>query len=264
MVMCSQFRRSIAALALATSVGQAAPALACSPIPPEFAEILTDRWSQAMSKGDAAALIELYADDAVITSPAHDTALATTHEIKRHVTVMATTFRLAELPARTIRIGCNTILDFGHLNLETRKEGARQSFSLSYSRVYEKRGTGWLITLDHMSDLDRLRRPRRTAAKGHGASAKDQSFAGRMQARDDMNKLMRSISPEPVPRVAGMLIRPPELALSPLKREAEPIPVSTTKEPQAPVLPATAVKRQKPKKSSLDWARSIQGFGGMR
>ncbi|MEO1264515.1 MAG: hypothetical protein AAFV26_02290, partial [Pseudomonadota bacterium] len=130
-----------------------AEAAQCSSVPPEFAEILSRRWDAALNDGRARDLSELYAFDAVLITPASEATLASPPAVSAHLGKLASHFRAAPITVRTLRSGCNTILDFGDITLIARRN-PQQQFTMRYSRLYERRGQHWQVTVDHLTWRD--------------------------------------------------------------------------------------------------------------
>lgn len=248
----------------------AAATQSCPSISPEIAEMLTLSWTTAMSRSDDKSLVGMYADDAIVISPAFPNAQHRPAEVRRHIEMLATRFRLVGQVKRTLRTGCNTIVDFGEMRLRARRNGRDHTFGVNYSRVFERRAGYWTITLDHMTNADHVAQP--VLAKRPAYNRK---------ARADLNRLVRSVghTRRPQPQVAGMVMRLPESSslavIPPMPRlvggSHEPsqmriggpkvAAVAAKSKPARFVRKAKVSKRKRFKSATPDWARSMKGFG---
>lgn len=236
--MLRQWRSSSAGLLLSAVVfATSAPvtAVACDAIAPEFADLLAARWASAFNARDRYALPAMYAADAVLVTPARPEALSMPPDVLGHVSELQAQFRLAAPPQRTLRSGCNTLLDFGELTFVARSQPGKR-FPMAYSRLFERRGGHWRITVEHYSSRN-----------GRPPSVARRTFRDRQR----LNALARGLSVnggEAPPEVAGMLIRPPALA---------PRPETTRRKKTAP-------RRKRPRKvhqrDPKAWMKRIKGF----
>ncbi|MEO0730529.1 MAG: DUF4440 domain-containing protein [Pseudomonadota bacterium] len=252
---------------LTTMVAPAHASRVCESVSPEAAEMLTQQWISAMTRADTGTLAELYAEDAVVISPAYPNAQSTPANVGRHLTHLSERFRLVGPVKRTIRTGCNTVVDFGEMQLVARAKGRKHAFAMRYSRVFERRAGYWAITLDHMT---REGGPAGSTVVAKSARTEDTA------ARRDLTRLISRVGERRTPQVAGMVIRPDLNLVDPiippkptLARLPKPDADRAARKARASAsLKRTAARariaRAKPKKTAakLDWAKRLQGFGG--
>lgn len=268
-----------AALAvLSISATEARSTQSCESVSPEAAEMLAQQWIAAMRRADTDTLFEMYADDAVIMSPAYLAAKDTPSDVERHLERLAQRFRLVGPVRRTLRTGCNTVVDFGEMKLVARSGGRKLAFDMRYSRVFERRGGYWAITLDHMTRQGLRTPPTVMASRPTVMASRQVPSSQSASDRANLNRLVRSVGTRPEPKVAGMVIRSlpseqdviipprPRLAIAPGQRPAARR-VSVAASLGGPTL--KAAQRKRPKRaerkvvaSKPSWIASIPGFGG--
>lgn len=246
-----------------------AHATACDAVAPEFAEFLAERWLTAFKSGRRDGFSKLYAPDAVVVSPARRAPRATPAAVARHVADLVKSFRPASDPNRTIRTGCTTVLAYGTMRLTARSDAGPIRFDVQYSRMFEPRDGDWKITVEHMSEVGR-------AFEGIAALVEpdlgpDRGSELGSELGDDSQRLTALVSAASSgqrrpglrrPEVAGMLIRPPRLAVPPARAARdEPAPVAKVKKtPVAAKSTRRRSKRSAQRSPSLDWARKLPGF----
>lgn len=259
------FAPVVSAFCVAASVLTPWSAQACEPIPPEAADLLSAQLERALRSGDAAALKALYAADAVIITPAAQRPRDTAPSVTRHLEHLANGLRLTGTPTRTLRMGCNTIVSYGTAEFAGQRAGKTYRFAMRYSRVFERRGGHWRVTLDHMTPSDPLAGANGRVAQTSARPATTPRSVRRRQSSTALDDLVRSVAGElPKPRVAGIVIRPinpggaDEVVLPPPPRLASrPQAI----EPSAKVSPAT-VRVRKARVKKQDWIAKLPGFGG--
>lgn len=276
---------SAATLAVVTSAMSASGAAAaerCSTPAPEFAELLAERWTSALAAGQTAALLALYARGAAILSPASDRPIANPVGVERHVARFAVTFRSGGRPQRTLRVGCDSILEFGTMTLEAWRNGRSRAFPVRYSRVFERRGSGWMITLEHLSRFDEIG-AQTAAASRAPARAAQSALRAPVRPNDDrtprraMTALVKDVQRQPLPEPVGVLQSPPRLVRGPAqrtvsgpRRDSARMSLRPPSAARAPSARRTQAKRRpRPvrvqRKRDVDrgngaWARGLPGF----
>lgn len=128
------------------------PANACQTASPEFAELLTSQWTSAFRRGDYHELQSYYAEDAVVSPFGRKQTIATAPEVRDYLEGFARTFEPLHGPETTLRVSCNTVLAFGTMTLKPRSGTMRGAFEVRYARVYERRGSYWLIAYETASE----------------------------------------------------------------------------------------------------------------
>ena len=126
----------------------ATPQPACTPASETEIAALFDRWNQALQTGDAEAVANNYAADAVLlptlsNMPRHDDASRTDYFEKFLKKVPS-----GRVDRRTIRTGCNDASDTG---LYTFTFGDKSVVQARYTFTYGLIEGRWLITSHHSS-----------------------------------------------------------------------------------------------------------------
>lgn len=229
-ILCKYLRVFTAATVL--TVVLITPAQACRTAAPEFAELLASRWVRAFRKADAQALDAIYAPDAVVASFASARPIATEPEMRKYIAALTKTCEPVGPPMSTLRLGCNTILDFGVIVLKPRGGPLRGAFEIRYGRIYEQRSSAWKIVYETATETRTLRQHRAAPPVGLQRERSQNPTYGALQPP----RLIRK------PEVAGMLIRDPEAGPQAATAPAQPEQVP----PQRPAPKA-------PNKKAPEW-----------
>lgn len=143
---------NLASIALLLLVLQLQPVRACQTVAPEFAEFLASQWISAFRRGHYEALQSLYAEDTVVSPFGGRETIGTAPQVRHYLQGFVMSFEPIADPETTLRIGCNTILDFGTMKLKPRGGPMRSALELRYARVYERRNRHWIIAYETASE----------------------------------------------------------------------------------------------------------------
>ena len=228
--MCRTLRAGVAScIAL---IAAQLPAAACQPISPEFADVLSQSWSSAFANHDAVALDRIYAQDAVISSFLLARPVSTEPEMRLLIGGLVKNYEPVGYPVGTLRFGCGTILDFGHMTL--RQRGERYGgFPVSYARLYERRRGHWLVVFEMM----KVERGRATYSEA-----------------DPVGAAPSGVYEAPVPRPVE---RRPDVAGVVMRSQLGGVELPGGETPTAPATERETRSRPAPRSETSDWRRHV-------
>ena len=123
----------------------------CAPATRRLAEELFEGWNRALQTGDAEAVAQRYAEDAVLLPTVSNVPRTNHEEIRDYFEHFLEKKPVGRIDTRNIKAGCNKLTDAGTYTFRVTDGDKVEDVPGRYTFVYEYRDGKWLIVHHHSS-----------------------------------------------------------------------------------------------------------------
>lgn len=146
---------------LASAVaGPNAPHRACQEANPSEVSALLDRWSAAVANGDADAIAEFYADNALLLPAIGEAPREGKPSIRAYFAAFADRHPMPTITMRSVMAGCGMATEMGAARFQVTgaRKGTRMFVGGRYSTVLTESDGRWLIVQQSLTLMPQLNR----------------------------------------------------------------------------------------------------------
>ena len=123
----------------------------CAPADLQLAEMLFERWNNALQTRDPRQVTACYAPDAVLLPTVSNLPRTCHEEISDYFHHFLEKQPVGTVNQRNVKIGCNKMTDAGTYTFRVVDNGEIREVPARYTFVYENRNGQWLIVHHHSS-----------------------------------------------------------------------------------------------------------------
>lgn len=140
--------------------GPDTPARSCREASPSEITALLDRWQAAVANGDADAIAEFYADDAILLPAMSEAPRNGKAAIRAYFAEFVGRHPLPTTTMRSVMVGCGMASEMGaaRYRLTGARKGTRTFIGGRYSTVLTESEGRWLIVQQNLSLIPQLNR----------------------------------------------------------------------------------------------------------